>query len=161
MKAVWTGDADSLATRLKEGGKVDWGARRNGWPPLHHATRGDHTAVAKLLLGAGAEVHETGVRGFTPLHIAAARGHLDIAELLLQAGADVNAVNTYGYTPLVYAARASQLDIVKLLCSHGATRSGKEVEEATKFGYPGSDETITWLTATAHTGTRPECDRNG
>jgi ankyrin repeat protein len=121
MEAVWTGDARVLAVRLAEGGRVDWGARSNhhGWPPLHQTVYHRRTAVAKLLLGAGAEVDETDESGWMPLHSAADYGHLDIAELLLQAGADVNAVTKYGNTPLHFAT-CGHLALVKLLLQAGA-----------------------------------------
>jgi len=125
MEAVWAGNAEVLDERLKEGEEVDWGARRGDsghLPPLHHAARHGHTAVVKLLLGAGAEVDAVNKYGSTPLHFAPGNGngHLHIAELLLQAGADVNTVNEYGWTPLHFAAEYGSLDLAELLLQAGA-----------------------------------------
>jgi uncharacterized protein len=57
------------------------------------------TAIAQLLLDAGADVHETTGTGDTCLHVAAAHKHpVPVLCLLIKAGADIHAVNDDGQT---------------------------------------------------------------
>jgi uncharacterized protein len=58
-----------------------------------------NTAIAQLLLDAGADVHETTGTGDTCLHVAAAHKHpVSVLCLLIKAGADIHAVNDDGQT---------------------------------------------------------------
>jgi ankyrin repeat protein len=58
-----------------------------------------NTAIAQLLLDAGADVHETTGTGDTCLHVAAAHKHpVPVLCLLIKAGADIHAVNDDGQT---------------------------------------------------------------
>ena len=151
LQAVWAGDACALATLLENGGEIKWSAlkwTRSGWaPPLHYAARHGHTAVAKLLLGAGGRVNSRTEDGETALFFATMAGHTDTVEMLLQAGADVEGgASRHGYRPLNTAACCGELELVKLLCSHGARRTGGEGKAAAKRGHL---ETAAWLAATA------------
>jgi ankyrin repeat protein len=57
------------------------------------------TAIAKLLLAAGVDVHVTNDSGYTCLHVAAEHGlPVPILCLLIKAGANVHAVNNEGKT---------------------------------------------------------------
>jgi ankyrin repeat protein len=141
--AIWADDAVAVEERLKQGKRIDWGARQHGdtrltsddgfWAPLHHAARWGHAAVAKVLLQAGdaqRELNRGDKAGRTPLHWAVLFDHLEVAKLLLEAGADVNHQSNCGSTPLVHATRWGYLDVAKLLTSYGATSTdtGEEVE---------------------------------
>eukprot|EP00953_Heterococcus_sp_UTEX-ZZ885_P012523 7187-Heterococcus_DN1.PRE.4 len=56
-------------------------------------------AIVKLLLAAGADVHDTTPSGSTSLHVAAAHGYpAPVICLLIKAGADLHAVNSEGKT---------------------------------------------------------------
>ena len=68
---------------------------------LHDACLFGNSALVKLLIEAGADVHARGCQQNTPLHQV--KRHGSIARLLLRAGAEVNARNEYGLTPLEHA----------------------------------------------------------
>eukprot|EP00752_Nemacystus_decipiens_P007566 g6759.t1 len=88
----------------------------NGATALHGAAQGGFTAVAKLLVDAGAEIDiKTISNGSTPLHMAASRGHAEVMGLLLAAGADPNSRRHNGATPLNRAAEGGRADAVELL----------------------------------------------
>ncbi len=102
--------------------KVDgrWG------PPLHMATVGGQTKVAKILLAAGADVNAKNKHGQTPLHEAAGYGRAEIVKLLLKAGAKVNAKNRWGETPLHDAAALrDNAETAKILLEAGAEVNAK------------------------------------
>ena len=56
--------------------------------PLHSAAASRSGAVARILLGAGAEPDPRQAGGYTPLMAAALHGDEELAEVLLEAGAD-------------------------------------------------------------------------
>ena len=68
-------------------------------PPLHQAAYGGHSAGARRLIEAGADVNAKGPNGWTPLHMAAMGGHRILSEILLDAGADIRARDEQRRTP--------------------------------------------------------------
>ena len=70
-----------------------------GTTPLLFAARAGDLESARLLIAAGADVHDTAADGNTALNIAAHSGHGSLAAFLLGAGADPNAA-PLGYTAL-------------------------------------------------------------
>lgn len=50
-----------------------------GWTPLHEACNLGYYDVAKVLIGAGAEVNTQGLDDDTPLHDASSSGHKDVS----------------------------------------------------------------------------------
>ena len=70
-----------------------------GSTPLLFAARSGDLESARLLIAAGADVHDTAADGNTALNIAAHSGHGSLAAFLLDAGADPNAA-PLGYTAL-------------------------------------------------------------
>jgi ankyrin len=102
--------------------KVDVNAPgTDGSPALHWAVRVDDAAMAKLLLGAGAQVTLPNRYGLTPIAIASANGSASMIAILLDAGADANAPDPAGDTPLMLATRVGRADAVTLLLDRGAT----------------------------------------
>ena len=83
--------------------------------PLHSAAAGDHLAVARLLVAAGADVNAPQLQGYRPLHAAAQNGNAELVELLLAAGADPNARNDAGQSPADLAAAAGHEDLAARL----------------------------------------------
>ncbi len=86
--------------------------------PLQRAARRGQTAVAFMLLEAGADP-ASGYYG-TPLHWAAGAGHLDTTRLLLEHDADPGAHRDILGTPLHWAAREGQTGTADVLLRHGA-----------------------------------------
>ncbi len=70
-----------------------------GSTPLLFAARSGDLESARLLIAAGAEVHDTAADGNTALNIAAHSGHGSLAAFLLSEGAEPNAA-PLGYTAL-------------------------------------------------------------
>ena len=96
------------------------------------AARGGHTALAKRLLGMGADVRAIGFEGRTPLYYASAEGHADIVGLIIGAGADPNLrmevlipgsggyYQAKGETALMAAARYGRTEALRALLDAGA-----------------------------------------
>jgi len=99
-------------------------ARLKGDNPLTHC---DSFAFAKVLIDAGADIHE-GAHNWTPLLMHCDFGHEEIVSLLIRLGADPNVAYSkkrcpqipFGTTPLMKAANHGHLRIVKLLLKAGA-----------------------------------------
>ena len=104
-----------------------------GSTPLLFAARSGDLESARLLVAAGADVHDTAADGNTALNIAAHSGHGSLAAFLLDAGADPNAA-PLGYTALHAAVLrgtlrdrgvpnddpGAGLPLVRALLEHGA-----------------------------------------
>jgi ankyrin len=113
---------DAAAMRTLIAQKVDVNAPgTDGSPALHWAVRVDDVSMAKLLLGAGAQVTLTNRHGLTPMAIAAGNGSASMIGILLDAGADANAPDPAGDTPLMSVTRVGRADAVTLLLDRGAT----------------------------------------
>lgn len=119
--AAMRGDVAAVKTLIDDGADLN-AATGDGMTALHWAAERNRTAIAELLLAAGASVSVTTRLGnYTPLHIAARNGSLDVVAELLDAGADPNApTSTGGATPLHLGATAADGAIVALLMEHGA-----------------------------------------
>jgi uncharacterized protein len=83
--------------------------------PLHSAAAGDHTALVRLLLDAGASPNAVQHGGYTPLHSAAQNGNLDLVRLLLGVGADPLAQNDEGHSALDLARQSEHASVVAFL----------------------------------------------
>jgi uncharacterized protein len=105
------------------GGSHGKGIVRGGWPErgvqdptpgamsaLLYAARDGRLDIARMLVGAGADVNQAEANKVTPLLIALANDHLDVAHFLLDKGADVNAADYWGRAPLWTALDVRNLD---------------------------------------------------
>ena len=106
---------------------------QGGSTPLLFAARSGDLESARLLVAAGADVHDTTADGNTALVIAAHSGHGSLAAFLLDEGADANAA-PLGYTALHAAVVRGNLlgrdvlnpdpgagvSLVRALIAHGA-----------------------------------------
>ena len=82
--------------------------------PIHAAAAdGGSTAIARLLLDAGADVNVRQPGGFTPLHAAAQVGNDELVALLLEHGADPHARLDEGRTPADLARDAGHRDVAE------------------------------------------------
>lgn len=88
--------------------------------PLLYAAAMNHTAIMRLLIDAGAEVHRRHGCHRIPIMAAADQGRVDALEMLLDAGADVEAHGANCNTPLSLAASKGHLAVVKTLLARGA-----------------------------------------
>ena len=88
-------------------------------PPLCLASQSGNIDIAKLLIGAGADVN---IWNGKPLFAAATKGHVGLVRLLLASGASPNAAPTLekSWTALHAALIANHPDIAKVLIDTGA-----------------------------------------
>merc|ERR1712039_93824 len=92
-----------------------------GITALGYAIGANRGAVAKLLIGKGADPFSVDDSGNSGLHYAAAYGRKEMLEYLMSAGGDINKKNTQGQTPLALATKNKQAVTVDLLKSKKAT----------------------------------------
>lgn len=98
--------------------------------PLHRAIAGGHTAAARALILAGADVSLLDSSNRSALHYAVQGRHGVLAEDLMIAGADVNAEGREGETPLHIASAAGDHQSVRAILLRGgrvavADRTGR------------------------------------
>lgn len=84
------------------------------------AVHGGHTAVAKLLLEAGADVDEQSVTCGSSLEIAAAQGDLETVRLLLDLGANINQKGIQCTNALQASSAHGHVEVVQHLLDRGA-----------------------------------------
>jgi len=76
----------------------------SGWlTPLLIAAREGNVELARILLGAGADVNAASGDGKTPLALAIFNGNYDVATFLVDSKADVNRADAQRFTPLFWA----------------------------------------------------------
>jgi uncharacterized protein len=94
----------------------------DGWAPLHLACFFAPPAIAKALIGYGADVNARSRNAMqnTSLHAATARRNTEAVRLLLEHGADVNARQEGGWTALQAACLNGDSETVLLLIAGGA-----------------------------------------
>jgi sirohydrochlorin ferrochelatase len=124
------GDLDIAQLLIDRGADVS-AARKDGWTPLHLASRGGHEAVAQLLFDRGADVSAADEDGETPLHFASSGGYEAVARLLIDRGADVSAARKDGWTPLHLASRGGREAVAQLLIDRGADVSAADKNGST------------------------------
>jgi len=148
MAASRAGSVEGVESLLRRGANVNVVEHTRGQSALMWATANTHSAVVKVLLEAGADVHarsqvrhrvynmggsrsagsasqgiplrEVAVGGSTPLLFAARSGDVESARLLLQAGADVNDTAGDGNNVLVIAAHSGHGTLAAFLLDSGA-----------------------------------------
>ena len=98
----------------------------DGTTALYWAARGDHLAIVRLLLAAGARVDAADRYGITPLALAAINGSAPVVSALLEAGANAKGRVGDGETVLMAASRTGRADAVKLLLDRGADPNARE-----------------------------------
>ncbi|MEZ4425490.1 MAG: ankyrin repeat domain-containing protein [Gemmatimonadota bacterium] len=125
--AAAVGDLERLRLLLRDGADVN-AAQGDGMTALHWAAERGDSAMAAVLLYAGADVDAgTRIGRYTPLHVAAGRGDPTLVRVLLRAGASAQARTTTGGTqPLHLAAGAGDPDAVEALLEAGVTVDVRE-----------------------------------
>ena len=86
-----------------------------GRTALLAATHGNHVAVARALIAAGADVNAKDDIEDSPFLYAGAEGRIEILKMTLAAGADLKSTNRYGGTALIPAAHHGHPEAVRIL----------------------------------------------
>ena len=133
--AIWDaaelGRVEVVRRHLAAGTDVNARGGITGLTALHQAAFHGHTAIARLLIGAGADVNAANRRGEAPLHSTVYWGHREIAGLLIANGAAVNAKLENGQTPLDWAVQLGATDMAEFFRSQGG-KSGVSAKDAEK-----------------------------
>ncbi|THF84772.1 ankyrin repeat domain-containing protein [Deinococcus sp. KSM4-11] len=114
--AAFFGRAEVAQHLLERGADVN-AVSRNPMrvQPLHSAVAGNHEALARLLVAAGAEVNAVQQDDFTPLMAAAQNGNAALVVFLLAAGAAAGAVTSDGRTAGSLAREEGHTEVMALL----------------------------------------------
>ena len=113
ITAAGKGDLASVERLIREGASVTVGDRR-GRTALLVATHGNHVAVARALIAAGADVNAKDDIQDSPYLYAGAEGRIEILKMTLPK-ADLKSTNRYGGTALIPAAHHGHPETVKIL----------------------------------------------
>lgn len=120
MLAAANGQLRVLHYLLNHQAEADRRDQRRGWSALHWAARGQHPAVVRALVAAGADVTLADRQGRSPLSLAAEQTQPDdtqIAHTLIAAGARPDRRDKQGDTPILLAAQRGNLALVRYLIS--------------------------------------------
>jgi ankyrin repeat protein len=108
-KACQAGHVETVKKLLQLRAEVEWRSSDGrsalhyaaiaAVPSAHSAAATKVTAVAELLLGAGASINARDKKGYTVLHVAARANNVALVQMLVDAGADPFAVNLKGELP--------------------------------------------------------------
>lgn len=116
MVAALKGKAEAVKVLLTKGSNAK-ATTKGGLTPLHLASNSE---VVRLLVAAGADIHQKDADDRLPLMYACGRGNLDAVQTLLEMGADVNARDMHGVTPLILAIEPGHVEVARLLLEKGA-----------------------------------------
>lgn len=126
--AAMRDDVAAVRALLAEGADVN-APRGDGMTGLHWSALNGSPEIARMLIGAGADLEAaTRIGAHTALHVAGREGNGEIVAILAEAGADVEAVTETGATPLHFAAAAGDVRAVSALLDHGARVDATEPE---------------------------------
>ncbi|OWZ20039.1 hypothetical protein PHMEG_0005610 [Phytophthora megakarya] len=113
---------------------------RDGWTPLHWASRVGNLDIVRLLAKYGANLNIQDRWGTTPLILTVVGGSKLAAETLIELGASVDARNVFGQTPLMLCAEGGtplhQLGMVFL--NAGSNLTFQDAQGMTALHYAAS-----------------------
>ena len=112
------GDTDLTRLLISEGSIVNT-SNNKGSTPLHMFSYSDAktTAVASILLDAGAAIDARDARGMTPMLAAVMSGKIDYVLFFEDEGADMTAIDAEGYDALAIAKFNKHETLVKMFSS--------------------------------------------
>ncbi|XP_044252552.1 death-associated protein kinase 1-like isoform X2 [Tribolium madens] len=113
--AARRGSLEQVRYLVESGTDLDTGPD----PALHLALRKQNTAIAHVLLHAGADFEIKDSHGDYPIHIACTLGLLDVVHALCALGCSVEVLTAKGLSPLHLAAKNGHLHVVRCLCAAG------------------------------------------
>ena len=113
IAAAGKGDLAAVERLVREGASAKAKDAR-GRTALLAATHGNHVAVARALIAAGADVNAKDDIEDSPYLYAGAEGRTEILQMMLPT-ADLKSVNRYGGTALIPAAHHGHPDAVRVL----------------------------------------------
>ncbi len=116
--AVLGANAAAVEGLLKHGASSD--DSYQGHSILWVSAQAGESAIAALLLSAGASIYAADPSGSGPLQVASRGGHSATTRLLLEAGAPVDRSTATGNTALTLAARSGDAETVRALLAAGA-----------------------------------------
>ncbi len=135
--AAESGNAELVQQLISQ--KVDLDAvDERGRTAVMAATHGNHPAVVKLLIEAGANIHIQDNMKDNPFLYAGAEGLLEILRLTIAAGADTKLVNRYGGSALIPACHHGFPDCVLELL----TTTDIDIDHANNFGWTALIEAV-------------------
>lgn len=153
LEAVSQEDLDAVRALIASGASVKAASRIGAQTPLAIAASNGSTAIARVLLEAGADPNTPTATGATPLMLAAAAGNIEILTALLDRGANVNArESSRGQTALMFAAAENRPAAIRLLITRGA--DPKIASTVSKLERPRVDEDGNPLPAPSAEGPR-------
>jgi uncharacterized protein len=113
IAAAGKGDLAAVERLIREGTIIS--ARdSHGRTALLAATHGNHVAVARALIAAGADVNAKDAIEDSPFLYAGAEGRIEILKMTLPT-ADLKSTNRYGGTALIPAAHHGHTEAVRIL----------------------------------------------
>lgn len=118
IEAAAAGRLDEVARLIQAGALLD-AQDGQGRSALLRAVAGDHVAVAKTLLEAGASPNTQAANRDTPWLLAGALGRAEIIAAMLPRRPDLSIRNRYGGNALIPACERAHVEAVKLLLTSG------------------------------------------
>jgi ankyrin repeat protein len=106
------------------GANLDWRDEGNYGQrtALYWTVIGNYPEIARMLIGAGADVDVQDESGLTHLHWASYYNRIEIIQMLIDAGADVNVQDNRYWAPLHVAAYKEELKIAQMLIDAGVRK---------------------------------------
>ena len=123
IEAVRAGKVEDVAHYLKQGGDVN-APEADGTTLLMWAIEARSSAVAEMLIDAGADISRVNRYGITAFYLAARQGDAVATRALLAHGADANGALPEGETVLMTASKNGNPEVLSLLLRGGADADG-------------------------------------
>ena len=113
--AVEKGHSLMIPVLLRQGAKLEAGAKSNVGTALHVASVKGFSHIAETILTFGGNPNAEDAMKRSPLHLAASNGHERIIKQLLEAGGDSRAMDVTGSSPLHFAAASGHCGTIDKL----------------------------------------------